>query len=66
MHTAFIPVQRARKEHFASMANANFYTRFINNGRLKTAKIGSRRYTTDEWVQQCISAIAEHSVESPG
>ncbi len=59
MHDKLIAVQRARKEHFAAMANANFYARFINSGRLRTVRIGARRYTTNEWIRQCISEIVE-------
>lgn len=64
MHTELIPVQRARKERFAGMANALFYQRFINPGRLKTKLIGARRYTTDQWVRECISAIAAEDESS--
>jgi hypothetical protein len=59
VHTAFVPIQRARKEHFAAMANANFYARFINTRRLKTILIGSRRYTTDGWIRQCVADLVE-------
>lgn len=61
MHTELIPVQRARKERFAGMANALFYERFINTGKLKTKLIGARRYTTDVWVRECITAVAEQN-----
>jgi hypothetical protein len=64
MHTKLIPVQRARKEHFAAMANANFYSRFVNTGRLKTKLIGARRYTTDAWIRECITAVAEQNGEA--
>jgi hypothetical protein len=59
MHNELIPVQRARKERFAGMANALFYSRFINTSRLKTKLIGARRYTTDQWVRECLAAIAD-------
>lgn len=61
MHSELIPVQRARKEHFANMANALFYARFINTGKLKTKLIGARRYTTDLWIRECITALVEQS-----
>ena len=63
MHSELIPVQRARKQSFASMANALFYSRFINTGKLKSKLIGARRYTTDAWVRECITAVAEQNDE---
>lgn len=59
MHTELIPVQRARKERFANMANALFYQRLINTGRLKTKLIGARRYTTDHWIRECLAKLME-------
>lgn len=64
MHNELIPVQRARKQNFAAMANALFYARYINTKKLKTKLIGARRYTTDAWVRECISAIAEEADSS--
>ena len=46
------------------MANALFYQRFINTKRLKTKLIGARRYTTDQWVRECLSEIADETDEA--
>jgi len=43
------------------MANALFYQRFINTGRLKSKLIGARRYTTDQWIRECLTAIADEA-----
>lgn len=59
MHTRLIPVQQARAERFGGIANAIFYRDFINTGRLKTLKRGTRRYTTDAWCNECIAHLAD-------
>lgn len=62
MPKKIIPVQTARKEHFAGMANANFYRYILRPGFLKTFCIGRNRYTTEEWIDECITKLTEENI----
>ena len=59
MHSKLVPIQRSRRDTFASMANAKFYREFINTGRLKTITVGRNRYTTPEWESECLDGLVE-------
>ena len=63
MHRELMGVQRARRERFDGMANSKFYSELINTGKLKTIKFGSRRYTTEQWCQECLSAFVQEYLD---
>lgn len=55
-----IPVQQAR-ELLGGISSPTLYN-LINDGLLKTYKVGTRRYTTVAYVEECILSLTARTM----